>query len=113
MDRFAVCLTATKGAQVCFSCVSSILLEGDFVSLFEKHKKADNLVLVEVKISAGPQGPWQSVDAKEPLTVLRDLQLRHISFKLRDEVEEELYEGDEQLLNILMPGVYALICFHL
>ena len=80
----------------------SISLDGDFYSLYDKHKKAntDDLVLREVRVSTGPQGPWQSVNATEPLTVLRDLGFRHIIFKVDEQQQDEaVNDGDGQLRN--------------
>ena len=39
--------------------------------------------LSEVQVAMGPQGPWQSVDERECVTVLQDLGLRHAAYHVQ------------------------------
>ena len=53
MDTFAICMTASRGAHICFSSVASVALDGDFESLYDRYKKGDinTSTLKQVNIS--------------------------------------------------------------
>lgn len=62
-NSYSVTVTAKCGQDLIFSLV----------------KRIDALVSLDaVKIGAGPDGQWYTVDLNEKLSVMSDLSLRHI-----------------------------------
>ena len=97
-DTFAVSFTAKCGPELLFSRVASVDLNKTLSSLFDKHAD-DKYVLQATKISAGPSGPWQHVDAGELMSVLHGLSYRHILFGCDPPLEEIIVQAPHQQPN--------------
>ena len=84
MATYAVSFIAKAGAEILFSRVASVSLDSTFISLYNKYKidvPNVDITLEKTLVSAGPNGPWQVIDAEEPMAVLEALKYRHILFQ--------------------------------
>ena len=80
---YAVSYTITHGSSVLHSKVQTVDAESEtFNSLFKSSKSVDGYRIVDVCVAACPNGPWASIDAAEGLHVCRDIEYRHIHFKV-------------------------------
>ena len=68
-DSYAVTLTAKCGAEISFSRVACVDLNGDFRNVFNMYKP-DGIVLGKIQVGSTPNGPWHVVDETEPMSVL-------------------------------------------
>lgn len=100
-DLYAVSYTATKGTDILFSKVASVQDTKTFQELFQESTSinSDSVRPSSVKVSQGPNGPWQAVDQTEHLRILRDLRYRHIVFKC-EEIEIEQIATTSSTRNI-------------
>ena len=83
---YAVCITAKYGRKTVFSFVRAVSFNSSFQDIFKERletaRKGDDFpkedrdtefILGSVRVSAGPNGPWHTVDAQENVGVLHDL----------------------------------------
>ena len=80
LNSYAVTITGKCGVEIIFSRVSCLDLNSDFNKNFNKFASEQNVELLSVQVSVGPNGPWVTVDSAESMTVLAALSFRHILY---------------------------------
>ena len=102
-DSYAVTLTAKCGAEISFSRVACVDLNGDFRNVFNMYKP-DGIVLGKIQVGSTPNGPWHVVDETEPMSVLSALGYRHIVFQCNKTSVSTVRNAPANAFNVLMQG---------
>ena len=102
-DSYAVTLTAKCGAEISFSRVACVDLNGDFRNVFNMYKP-DGIVLGKIQVGSTPNVPWHVVDETEPMSVLSALGYRHIVFQCNKTSVSTVRNAPANAFNVLMQG---------
>ena len=102
-DSYAVTLTGKCGAEISFSRVACVDLNGDFRNVFNMYKP-DGIVLGKIQVGSTPNRPWHVVDETEPMSVLSALGYRHIVFQCNKTSVSTVRNAPANAFNVLMQG---------